>query len=110
MHQGAHEYRLAGIRDTWGWKCDKLFAASDLTSVANISITKNDHNDTHQSSNGNENHNHNHIGFDDKIDIVNFGAIDLPHFGKEEYNNMWQKTRSIFGYVHDNYISDYDYF
>jgi hypothetical protein len=38
-----------------------------------------------------------------------FGAIDLPHEGKEEYDNMWQKTRSIWGYIYDNYM-DYEYF
>mmetsp|Transcript_23433 Transcript_23433/g.34751 ORF Transcript_23433/g.34751 Transcript_23433/m.34751 type:complete len:721 (+) Transcript_23433:212-2374(+) len=38
------------------------------------------------------------------------GAVDLPHVGDEAYNNMWQKTRSIWGYIHDNYLDDYDYF
>jgi hypothetical protein len=41
---------------------------------------------------------------------VGFGAIDLPHLGKESYNTMWQKTRSIMGYLYDNYRNDYDYF
>ncbi|GKY94310.1 hypothetical protein MPSEU_000396800 [Mayamaea pseudoterrestris] len=44
-----------------------------------------------------------------------FGAIDLPHFGPEMYNNMWQKTRSILGYIYDNYMDEdddnsFDYF
>uniref|UniRef100_A0A7S3Q616 Uncharacterized protein n=2 Tax=Chaetoceros debilis TaxID=122233 RepID=A0A7S3Q616_9STRA len=38
------------------------------------------------------------------------GAVDLPHQGKEEYGNMWQKTRSIWGYINDNFVEDYDYF
>lgn len=38
------------------------------------------------------------------------GAIDLPHQGPEEYKNMWQKTRSIWAYIHDNYLDDFDYF
>ncbi|CAJ1942704.1 unnamed protein product [Cylindrotheca closterium] len=38
------------------------------------------------------------------------GAIDLPHKGKEEYENMWQKVRSIWAYAYDNYIEDFDYF
>jgi len=39
-----------------------------------------------------------------------FGAVDLPHVGAEEYQNMWQKVRSIWSYVHDNYVDDFDYF
>jgi len=38
------------------------------------------------------------------------GAVDLPHQGVESYGNMWQKTRSIWAYIHDNYVEDYDYF
>lgn len=39
-----------------------------------------------------------------------YGAIHLPHEGPESYDNMWQKTRSILSYMHDNYLEDYDYF
>ena len=39
-----------------------------------------------------------------------FGAIDLPHYGPEQYNNMWQKTRSIVAYMYDHYLEDFDYF
>jgi hypothetical protein len=39
-----------------------------------------------------------------------FPATDLPHEGKEEYDNMWQKTRSILSYMYDHYLDDYDYF
>jgi glycoprotein-N-acetylgalactosamine 3-beta-galactosyltransferase len=38
------------------------------------------------------------------------GAIDLPHHGEENYNNMWQKTRSILAFMFDNYMDEYDYF
>jgi len=38
------------------------------------------------------------------------GAVDLPHQGEEKYQNMWQKTRSIWAYIHDNYVDDFDYF
>jgi len=38
------------------------------------------------------------------------GAVDLPHLGNETYGNMWQKTRSIWGYIYDNYLEDFDYF
>lgn len=40
-----------------------------------------------------------------------FGSmIDLPHEGPESYKNMWQKTRSIWGYIYDNYLNDFDFF
>jgi hypothetical protein len=42
--------------------------------------------------------------------VVDMGAIDLPHRGKEEYANMWQKTRSMLAFMFDNYIDEYDYF
>ena len=35
---------------------------------------------------------------------------EFPHFGEEAYDNMWQKTRCILAYVHDNYLDEYDYF
>lgn len=38
------------------------------------------------------------------------GTIDLPHYGPEEYKNMWQKIRSIWTYAYDHYLNDYDYF
>lgn len=38
------------------------------------------------------------------------GAIDLPHEGEESYNNMWQKIRTFWLYVHRHYREEYDYF
>jgi hypothetical protein len=38
------------------------------------------------------------------------GAVDLLHKGKEEYNNLWQKVRSMLAFMYDNYLDDYDYF
>jgi len=38
------------------------------------------------------------------------GVIDLPHIGTEEDGNMWQKLRSIWGYVYDNYLDECNYF
>mmetsp|Transcript_26504 Transcript_26504/g.43574 ORF Transcript_26504/g.43574 Transcript_26504/m.43574 type:complete len:479 (-) Transcript_26504:189-1625(-) len=38
------------------------------------------------------------------------GAIDLLHYGPEEYENMWQKTRSMLAYMYDNYLNDFEYF
>jgi hypothetical protein len=37
-------------------------------------------------------------------------AISLPHDGPEEYNNMWQKVRSIWKFVGQHYLQDYDWF
>lgn len=30
--------------------------------------------------------------------------------GLEEYNNIWQKVRSMWSYIYDNYYNDYDWF
>lgn len=38
------------------------------------------------------------------------GAIHLTHEGKESYSNMWQKARSTWAYIHDNYLDDFDFF
>lgn len=37
-------------------------------------------------------------------------AVDIPHEGLEEYENIWQKVRSIWSYVYDNYYHKYDWF
>jgi len=38
------------------------------------------------------------------------GAIKLTHEGKESYENMWQKARSVWAYIYDHYMEDYDFF
>jgi hypothetical protein len=42
--------------------------------------------------------------------IRGYGSVDVPHYGPEQYDNMWQKTRSILAYMYDNYFDDYEYF
>jgi glycoprotein-N-acetylgalactosamine 3-beta-galactosyltransferase len=37
-------------------------------------------------------------------------AISIPHDGKEEYSNMWQKVRSIWRFVSKHYADDFDFF
>lgn len=37
-------------------------------------------------------------------------AINLPHKGVEDYNNMWQKVRSIWKFVGEHYVNQFDYF
>jgi hypothetical protein len=37
-------------------------------------------------------------------------SIDIKHEGPESYNNMWQKTRSIWMYVDKHHAEDFDYF
>lgn len=37
-------------------------------------------------------------------------AISLPHDGPEEYENMWQKVRSIWRFVGTHYLEDFDFF
>jgi len=31
------------------------------------------------------------------------GTINIPHEGPEEYDNIWQKVRSMWSYVYDNF-------
>merc|ERR1740139_1533831 len=38
------------------------------------------------------------------------GAVDIPHEGPEIYRNIWQKVRSMWSYVYDNYYDEYDWF
>ncbi|CAB9501441.1 acetylgalactosamine 3-beta-galactosyltransferase 1 [Seminavis robusta] len=40
------------------------------------------------------------------------GVVHIPHFGGFEgkYKNIWQKVRSMLGYVADNFADDYDFF
>lgn len=37
-------------------------------------------------------------------------TVNILHEGPEEYGNIWQKVRSIWSYVYDNYYEDYDFF
>jgi glycoprotein-N-acetylgalactosamine 3-beta-galactosyltransferase len=37
-------------------------------------------------------------------------AISIPHDGREEYENMWQKVRSIWKFVARHYLDDFDYY
>jgi len=41
---------------------------------------------------------------------TNLGTVNIPHEGPEEYNNIWQKVRSMWSYIYDNYYEKYDYF
>jgi glycoprotein-N-acetylgalactosamine 3-beta-galactosyltransferase len=81
---GGHSMRIRGLIETWGWRCDGFFAASNET------ITE------HDLNNG--------------IMKQGFGSVDLPHRVPESYSNMWQKTRSILSYMHDHYRDKYEYF
>ena len=38
------------------------------------------------------------------------GIVGVPHEGKEEYNNIWQKQRSNWRYIYEYYRDDFDYF
>jgi glycoprotein-N-acetylgalactosamine 3-beta-galactosyltransferase len=38
------------------------------------------------------------------------GTVHIPHEGPEEYGNIWQKVRSTWSYVYDNYYDQYDFF
>jgi hypothetical protein len=38
------------------------------------------------------------------------GTVNIVHDGPEEYNNIWQKVRSMWSYIYDNYYEKYDWF
>jgi glycoprotein-N-acetylgalactosamine 3-beta-galactosyltransferase len=38
------------------------------------------------------------------------GTVYIPHEGEEAYNNIWQKVRSMWAYIYDNYYEKYDWF
>jgi len=42
--------------------------------------------------------------------IASLGILNLTHEGEESYDNMWQKVRSIWTFVHQHYLSDFDFF
>ena len=37
-------------------------------------------------------------------------ALKIEHEGEESYDNMWQKSRSIWKYIGAHFINDFDYF
>lgn len=41
---------------------------------------------------------------------VSIGTVNIQHEGPEEYNNIWQKVRSMWSYVYDHYYEKYDWF
>jgi len=41
---------------------------------------------------------------------ASIGAVNIPHEGPEEYGNIWQKVRSMWSYIYDNYYEKYDWF
>jgi glycoprotein-N-acetylgalactosamine 3-beta-galactosyltransferase len=42
--------------------------------------------------------------------IPELGIVEIIHMGEESYQNMWQKVRSIWAYISDHYLEDYDWF
>ena len=49
------------------------------------------------------------IAFSTKEDM-SIPSINIEHEGAESYNNMWQKSRSIWKYIAKHYINQFDYF
>jgi glycoprotein-N-acetylgalactosamine 3-beta-galactosyltransferase len=41
---------------------------------------------------------------------ASIGAVNILHEGEEAYNNIWQKVRSMWSYIYDNYYEKYDWF
>jgi glycoprotein-N-acetylgalactosamine 3-beta-galactosyltransferase len=38
------------------------------------------------------------------------GAWNIPHFGPESYDNMWNKVQAMWFYVHQNFLLEFDWF
>ena len=38
------------------------------------------------------------------------GTVHIPHIGEENYDGIWQKVRSMWAYMHDNFLEKYDFF
>ncbi|CAB9512897.1 acetylgalactosamine 3-beta-galactosyltransferase 1 [Seminavis robusta] len=41
---------------------------------------------------------------------LSLNTAEIPHKGEEKYENIWQKIRSVWSYVYDNYYQEYDWF
>jgi glycoprotein-N-acetylgalactosamine 3-beta-galactosyltransferase len=41
---------------------------------------------------------------------ASIGAVNIIHEGEEAYENIWQKVRSMWSFVYDNYYEKYDWF
>jgi glycoprotein-N-acetylgalactosamine 3-beta-galactosyltransferase len=92
----------SAIAETWGWKCDGFFAASTQTILPPPPSHNNNSSSSSRSTSTGT--------FDLTQPIAGLGSVDLPHLGPEQYNNMWQKTRSILAYMHDYYLNEFDFF
>jgi glycoprotein-N-acetylgalactosamine 3-beta-galactosyltransferase len=49
------------------------------------------------------------VAFSTDTDVT-VSAMKIEHEGQENYNNMWQKSRSIWKYIAEHYIDDFDFF
>lgn len=91
----SHENKLKATYMTWGKKCDGFMAFSDLEGnflflffFSNYYLIKN-------------------ILF--FLDPLNY-AHPINHKGEEIYDNMWQKSRSIWQFIFNKFSKSYDYF
>lgn len=41
---------------------------------------------------------------------LSLGTVNVQFDGPEEYGNIWQKVRSMWSYIYDNYYEKYDWF
>jgi glycoprotein-N-acetylgalactosamine 3-beta-galactosyltransferase len=44
------------------------------------------------------------------VTVPSLNTVNIPHWGEENYNGVWQKLRSIWAYIYSNYINEYDFF
>ena len=91
-----NHHTIPAIKETWGY-VQILFCSSAIFSLISV-LTITFSNVTHLHSKSCD-------GFmvaSTKTDS-DLGTVNIPHEGPEEYNNIWQKVRSIWCYVYDNY-------
>ena len=44
------------------------------------------------------------------VEDPSFPSVNILHEGDESYDNMWQKSRSIWKYIHAFLVDQYDFF
>lgn len=71
------------VTQTWGYKCDGLLVASNITAT----VTTSDNSNSYE-----------------------YSTVAIQYKGENNYNSGWQKLRSYLAYIYDHYYEKYDWF